>query len=240
MTGNKLTTVVVPAFNGSRFLCSCLKSVFSQDYEPIEVIVVDGGSTDETSDIARSFSEVRYIVQKDQGPASARNVGVELAHGEFIAFIDTDDLWRSDKLAKQMGYLESHTEAMCCVSRMHAFLEPDVEWPAFLNRDHYAQDPAAYVPRALVARSELFKLIGCFDADLKTGEDTDWFFRAKDAGVQIGVVDDVLLYKRIHKESLTYNSELVIQNMLRVVRRSVARKRAQFGAQGQANHSERT
>ncbi|MGZ3644751.1 MAG: glycosyltransferase [Ktedonobacteraceae bacterium] len=240
MTGNKLITVVIPVFNGSRFLCACLKSVFSQDYRPMEVIVVDGGSTDETSDIARSFSEVRCIVQKDQGPASARNVGVGLAHGEFIAFMDADDLWRSDKLAKQVGYLGVNSEVMCCISRMHAFLEPGLEWPASLNRDHYAQDPLAYVPSALVARSELFKLVGCFDTDLKTGEDSDWFFRVKDASIQIGVVDDVLLFKRIHKASLTYHSEIVIQNMLRVVRRSVARKQAPISAQDQANHSERT
>jgi glycosyltransferase involved in cell wall biosynthesis len=89
---NPLVSVVTPVYNGEAFLRETLESIFAQDYEPFEVIVVDDGSTDGSAAIARSYPAARYIRQHNQGPAAARNAGIAAARGEFLAFVDADDV----------------------------------------------------------------------------------------------------------------------------------------------------
>src|SRR3954451_23570366 len=100
-----LVSVIIPVHNGAKYLRAALESVFAQTYSPFEVIVVDDGSVDESGVIAQSFNDVRYIHQANQGVAAARNNGIGAARGEFLAFLDQDDLWTTEKLKLQMGYL---------------------------------------------------------------------------------------------------------------------------------------
>src|SRR5690242_4967891 len=93
-------TCIVPVFNGERYLGEALDSIFAQGHQPLEVLVVDDGSTDGSAAVAKSYGDrVRYFFQPNAGPAAARNLGLEAARGEFIAFLDADDLWHRDKLA---------------------------------------------------------------------------------------------------------------------------------------------
>ena len=107
-----LVSVVIPVFNGEAFLREAVESVreavhvLDQKYSPVEIIIVDDGSTDGTGTVARSLPEtVRYLQQTNQGPAAARNRGIERAHGSLIAFADADDLWPAAKLELQLPYL---------------------------------------------------------------------------------------------------------------------------------------
>src|SRR6187549_3720033 len=100
-----LVSIIVPVYNGERYLRAALESIFAQTYRPLEVIVVDDGSVDDSGVIAQSFPEVRYIRQENQGVAAARNHGIETARGEFYAFLDQDDLWTPEKLTVQISYL---------------------------------------------------------------------------------------------------------------------------------------
>ena len=98
-----LISCVIPVFNGERYLGEALESVLAQSYQPLEVIVVDDGSTDETAEVARRYGErVRYVWQPNAGETAARNLGLTAAHGEFIAFLDADDVWDSEKLERQI------------------------------------------------------------------------------------------------------------------------------------------
>ncbi len=120
---NSLVSVIIPAYNAEGFITEALDSVFSQTYRPLEIIVIDDGSTDKTSEIIKNYQrspsnktditskiiktdspevELRYLYQNNSGPSKARNAGIKAAKGEYIAFLDADDLWTSDKLDKQM------------------------------------------------------------------------------------------------------------------------------------------
>ena len=105
--GKPLVSVIIPVYNGERYLEAALKSVIEQDYCPIEIIVVDDGSTDKSAEIAKYFKEIQYIFQsnKGPGPANARNTGIRAVKGEYIAFLDADDIWMPNKLSIQMNYL---------------------------------------------------------------------------------------------------------------------------------------
>jgi len=103
VANNPLVSIVIPAYNACQFLPESLESVFKQEYRPIEVIVVDDGSTDGTYELLRSRDDLRLIRQENKGEAAARNAGITLAQGEWIAFLDADDVWLPGKLTKQMG-----------------------------------------------------------------------------------------------------------------------------------------
>src|SRR3989442_10494853 len=104
-------SVVIPVYNGERYLADAIQSVRDQTYQNFEVIVVDDGSTDGSAAVAKRFGEaVRYVHQANGGVCKARNTGLAAARGGYLAFLDQDDLWLPDKLATQVVYLDSHPE----------------------------------------------------------------------------------------------------------------------------------
>ncbi|HLG03363.1 MAG TPA: glycosyltransferase family A protein, partial [Bacteroidia bacterium] len=115
-------SVIIPAYNAARFLAETIRSVQHQTFRNWELIIVDDGSIDKTKDIAAPFltdDRIRYVYQENAGVSSARNRGLSEARGEFIAFLDADDLWLPENLAKKVEYLESHSH----VSLVHADTE---------------------------------------------------------------------------------------------------------------------
>ena len=220
-----LVSVIIPVYNGAAFLATAVASVLAQTYQPLEIIVIDDGSTDESAQVARQFGDqVRYLHQSNQGPAAARNRGVALATGDLIAFLDHDDCWLPDKLQQQVRYLQQNPAAGYVLTRMQSMVEPGVSWPAALDHAHYAQAPVAVLPSALLVRRTLFAQVGLFDPTLPQAEDVDWFARAQDLGVQKGVVDAILLYKRIHAANLSLQAQQNTPHLLQALRRSIQRK----------------
>ena len=106
---NPLVSVIIPAYNAEKSIGDALDSVFAQTYRPIEVIVVDDGSTDKTAEVVKKYQKLNahnvnltYMYQQNSGPSKARNIGIRKAHGEYIAFLDADDHWMQEKLDKQV------------------------------------------------------------------------------------------------------------------------------------------
>ena len=118
MNQPKLASVIIPVYNGELYLAEALDSVFAQDYRPIEVIVVDDGSTDGTATVANEYSQVHYLHQPNQGPPVARNTGLSYCTGDLITLLDADDLWVPGKLSMQVAYLEAHPEAGCVIGKI--------------------------------------------------------------------------------------------------------------------------
>ena len=224
-----LVSVIVPVYNGESYLGAALESIFAQDYHPFEVIVVDDGSIDESAAIARSYKEVRYIHQPNQGVAVARNVGIAVARGEFIAFLDADDIWTPDKLNVQVNYLTDHPDIQYTCGRVKFFLEPGCSIPPWFRKELFENDHVGRIMDTLVARKSLFEKIGKFDPDLITAEDVDWFARANDNYISTAIIPRVLLYKRIHDTNLSLNTPTNNQDLLKALHRSVSRKRNQKG-----------
>ena len=99
-----LVSVVIPTHNYARFIPEAIESAFAQDYAPLEIIVVDNGSTDETRSVIEPFRErgITYVYQEDAGPGGGRNTGIELARGELVAFLDADDAWLPQKTSPRL------------------------------------------------------------------------------------------------------------------------------------------
>jgi glycosyltransferase involved in cell wall biosynthesis len=118
------------AYNAADHVGPALESVLAQDWRPLEIVVVDDGSTDGTADVVRSFSEVIYVRQENQGPAVARNAAVARSRGELVANLDADDLLPSTRVTLQANYLLEHPEVGAVFGRQ--------EWlnaPSWMARD---------------------------------------------------------------------------------------------------------
>ena len=224
-----LVSAIVPVYNGERFVAEALRSIQAQDYAQIEVIVVDDGSTDRTAAIARSFDSVRYIYQLNQGEAAARNTGVQVAEGAFLAFLDADDLWAPDKISTHINHFKQHPHIGYAFAHIQVFLEPGTEWPPWLDEELKTRAAPAYLPSALVARKSVMKEVGDFDPSYHIGCDFDWFVRARDAGIPFTILPEVLGYKRLHGANMTYRREAFQTARLCVLRASIERKQSQHG-----------
>jgi glycosyltransferase involved in cell wall biosynthesis len=221
-----LVSVIIPVHNGARYLRAALESVFAQAYRPFEVIVVDDGSVDDSGVIAQSFHDVLYIHQANQGVAAARNHGIEVARGEFLAFLDQDDLWTREKLKLQIGYLLSHPDLGYTLTQQQFFLDPGATLPAWFREELFSSVHTGWVLGTLVVRRTAFERVGNFATGYSAASDGDWFFRAKAAGMSMAVVPELLLLKRIHGANESAQAKQVLSELRRVVKSSLDRKRS--------------
>jgi glycosyltransferase involved in cell wall biosynthesis len=216
-----LVTVIVAAYNGEKFLRETLESVFAQDYEPFEVVFVDDGSEDGTAEIARSFP-VRYVHQENQGLPAARNAGLALARGEYVAFLDDDDLLPPTKLAVQARYLSEHPEIGCVLGRQEWIFE-GIERPDLPRDPIFGEEGGIQLVTAMIRRAVLEEL-GGFDPTYRYAEDRDLFIRMREHGVEIAVLPDLVLHKRLHGSNMTMNQPTT-HPMLRSLREKLERER---------------
>jgi glycosyltransferase involved in cell wall biosynthesis len=200
-----LVSVIVAVYNGARFLRPALESLLAQNYEPFETVFVDDGSEDETAEIAQSFPGIRYIRQTNQGLAAARNAGLELARGEFLAFLDADDLLPPNKLSVQVGYLCQHPEVGCVLGRQEIILEEGVEPPSWLSRDLLYGDVGGIPLGSAMIRRSILENLGGFDPSYLYAEDRDLFVRMRERGVEVAVLPDRVLYRRLHGSNMNFN-----------------------------------
>lgn len=228
MTG-ALVSTIVPVYNGARYLGEALESIFAQDYRPIEVIVVDDGSEDDTARIARSFASMRYLWQPNQGPAAARNAGIAIASGEFIAFLDHDDLMAPEKLSLQVGYLLDHPEIGCVLTRQAIFLEPGTASPPWLSRDAIFGDLGGVQPLSALVRRSVFERVGRLDPTYRVAEGIEWLARVREAGVKIEVLPEVLVRRRVHGSNLSHQHKAMQAALLRAMKGKIDRRRAPKG-----------
>jgi glycosyltransferase involved in cell wall biosynthesis len=224
----RLISCVVPVFNGERYLREALDSILRQTYRALEVIVADDGSTDGTAEVVSGYGDqLRYLWQPNAGPTAARNLGLSAARGEYVAFLDADDLWHTAKLARQMARLRARPELDSCIAYVQNFWVAELSQEADRFRSHRLGRPVpGYVCGALLARRKVFETVGGFNASLKHGADTDWFLRASEYGTTLELLPDILVYRRMHSDNLS--RRLASQSRdeyLSIVKASLERRR---------------
>jgi glycosyltransferase involved in cell wall biosynthesis len=223
-----LISCIVPVFNGERYLSDALESILKQTYRPIEIIVVDDGSTDASADVVDCYrGALRYVRQSNKGPAAARNLGLSIARGEFVAFLDQDDLWHSEKLARQIAWFGICPALSSCVSHVQKFFVPEMAEIAARCIDYRPNNAlAGYLTGTLLARRSAFDIVGLFDAALHYGDAMDWFARAAEQGLAIKLIPDVLMYHRVHQNNFSRRNGSASRNeFLHILKGSLDRRR---------------
>lgn len=225
MADRPLVTAIIPVYNGELHVRTALESVFAQDYHPYEVIVVDDGSTDKSAEIVSEFKDVKLIRQSNQGVAVARNVALENAQGEFIAFLDQDDMWTPNKMSVQVQYFLDHPEIQYTLTHQQFFLEPGTTMPAWFREELYANPHPGHVPGTLMVRREVFDKIGNFETRYSHASDSDWLFRASKAELPMAVIPEMLLHRRIHAGNESGKAKIALGELRRVVKDSIDAER---------------
>jgi glycosyltransferase involved in cell wall biosynthesis len=219
---------IIPTLE-SEFLGASIESVLSQTHRPLELIVVDDCPGDEVAALVRGFGEpVRLLRGTDTGPAAARNAGVAAARGELIAFNDADDLWHPEKLARQVARFHARPELDASVTHVAIFWEEEVAWEEEALRDNpRAQVIPGWATITLLARTQAFEQVGPLEEGRTFTDAVDWFARARDAGLEIELLDDVLVHHRRRSGSLTRRREEGEREFLGFLRDSIRRRKAE-------------
>lgn len=192
-------SMVMPVYNGERHLQAALSSLLAQTEPAVEIIVVDDGSTDASAEIASRFgAPVRVVRTAHAGIAPTRNVGVRATRSEVVGFLDADDLWTPDALHRLRSRLSSDPDLDLVFGHVRQFLSPELE-PAEAERLLVPDslEPAYLVGGVLIRRRALDR-VGPFREDLRTGEFIDWIARAREQGLGEALVDDHVLWRRVH------------------------------------------
>ncbi len=215
-----LITVIIPAFNAEKFIVEAVESVYAQDYAPIEIIVIDDGSSDSTGSVVRSLSSpVRYIYQGQAGAAAARNTGIRAVKGDLVTFLDADDVWASRKLHIQLAALEADPAVQAVFGHARNFVEEKE------GQRKFGPEIEAFVPGTLLIRMQALSRVGWFEEGLKRAEVVDFYIRLKESGLKIAVVPETLLYRRVHGENLGFRARSQNNEYLHIVKQFLDRKR---------------
>lgn len=230
MSDTPLVSVVVPVWNGARFLTDAVASIRAQHYAPLEIVIADDGSTDGTAEIAtRPELNLVHLALPHRGLAATRLAGIERARGELIAFLDVDDLWHASKLAVQIELLKKNPETMIVNGYTQLMRLADAATMRFENWGEPVLAPSF--------GSALFRREG-LDA-LRMGEavtahslDADWLLLARERGIPFLIHHDVVQFYRRHGTNMSNQLYLRGASQLKMLQESLARRKA-LGKEGQ-------
>jgi glycosyltransferase involved in cell wall biosynthesis len=211
MQTSPLVSVVIPTYNAGHFIARCVESVLAQTYRPLEIIVVNDGSTDHTvAALAPYRSRIRYFYQENQGQSTARNRAIAESQGELIAFVDADDMWLPEKIARQVKALARSPRASLIHTDLF-FLDN-----ATGHKVHRADKKAEYVGNcagrmfmqnkvtisSVLVRKECLARAGMFDGTFRYVDDYEMWLRIA-AFFDFGYVDEPLVIYRIHEDNIS-------------------------------------
>jgi glycosyltransferase involved in cell wall biosynthesis len=181
-----LVSVIIPTYNSADYIEEALQSVFEQTFQDFEIIVIDDGSTDGTGEVLKKYGDrISYLFQENNGPSSARNRGIRAARGEYIAFLDADDLWVSTKLEKQVSLFLQRKGLGMVTTGACSFDEKGVfGYSADKRKTLMVGDIARNIflrsnigtPTVMV-RKEIFDSIGFFEENIRQSEDDNMWIR---------------------------------------------------------------
>jgi len=223
---NPLVSVMIGAYNAAPYLGEAIQSVLEQDYAPVELIVVDDGSTDGTADVAGRFRQVKLIRQENGGNGAARNRAVENASGQLFAFLDADDRFTPGKLSLQKALLDADPELDMVFGHVREFLSPELDEDTRAKLRPPAPNPMPWTaPNLMLIRRESFERVGPFTTAVRVGVTVDWFARAAEAGLRYSIPPDVVLERRIHTQNNGLRERASRSQYLEVIRQAMERRR---------------
>ncbi|SHI12100.1 Glycosyl transferase family 2 [Clostridium collagenovorans DSM 3089] len=223
-----LVSIIIPSFNGEKFITQTIDNCINQDYKNIEIIVIDDGSTDNTKQILTPYIDknlINYIYQSNKGLPGARNTGLNVATGEFVQFLDADDLLDKNKIFSQVMYLNNNPNifGVYCKSKYfknsinEIFQVLDIHYDD--NMYKKLLDVNFFTVHSILIRNTEFR----FDETLKSLEDWDFWLTLTYNNKLINYIDESCCYVRVHGNNMCKNSKRMLTNELNVLNKNLNR-----------------
>lgn len=227
MTQNKsLVSAIIPVYNCSKYISEAINSILNQNYQPIEIIIIDDGSTDNTKEVVKGFSNsIRYFYQNHAGPSKALNYGLKEAKGNYIALLDADDFWISDKITIQMDILINNPEIDIVFGHVEQFFSPELSQDIQKRISIPQKIIKGYIKGTMLAKKEVFSQIGLFDEKLILGEFIDWYLKTTENDIKSFMCPEVLMKRRIHTTNMGITQKSSRSDYVKVLKASLDRRR---------------
>lgn len=226
-TDPPLLSVIIPVFNGERYLSQAIESVLAQTFQSFELIVIDDGSTDRSRETALSFPQVEYVYQKNSGAGEARNRGIALSRGTFLAFLDSDDIWLPEKLSMQMAAFENDPSLEIVTGHVEQFVSPEIDQDTAIRYSYPDRPLIGYSPSAIMIKRSALEKTGLFHEDYQGGEAISWFTSVFEKDIKIYVLKEVVARRRIHGNNLSIRkSQGKEKTITQILKASLDRRRA--------------
>lgn len=222
---NPVISVIVPVFNGESYLAEALQSILEQDYRPLQVLVVDDGSTDQSAALAETTPDVQVLRKEHSGLAATLNHGIAQATGALLAFLDADDLWLPGKLTCQVAALQNDPtlDMVFCHIRQFRVAPGNGR----IERVFSPAQPGVAKTGMMIWHSS-FNKVGGFPEGVEHHDFLDWYARACGVGLKSSVLPDVLALRRVHEHNLgRQNPAMKHQKFLNALRANLNRRRQQ-------------
>lgn len=227
MNTHPLISVILPVFNTEKYVAEAIESVLNQSYTNIELICINDGSTDRSIEILKSYgSKIILIDSKENcGIGETRNKGIRIAKGDYIAFMDADDIWNEKKLETQLKAFEQNPTLAISFSHMGCFISPEL--PEEIKKLRYCPPGTqpGYISATAMIKASSFHKVGLFKPEWRVGEFVDWYARAKEIGLQAAIVPDVFLRRRIHDTNTGVRARDARVDYIKILRASLQRKK---------------
>ena len=202
MDNKNLISVIIPVYNCERYLAEAIESVLGQTYRPVEVIIIDDGSTDRTAEVALRYEpQITYFFQPNAGSSAARNQGVRMSNGSYLAFHDADDIWVINKLALQMQVFHDDPQVDAVFGHVKQFYSPDLDEETRKRIICQENLMPGYLSTTMLIKREAFLRVGFFQTQWEIGEEMNWIIRAREVGLNMVLLPDLLFYRRLHAKN---------------------------------------
>lgn len=224
---NTTISVIIPVYNAERYLAEAIESVLMQAVKPLEIIVVNDGSTDESGRVAKIFkNDIRYLVQENKGAPAARNLGINMAKGSLLSFLDADDVWTAHKQELQLKALKKNPELDMVLGNVEQFVSPELDVESRNRLRSELKIMPGYVIGTVLIKRESFQQVGTFKENLQLAEFIDWFSRAKVMKLHYKMLQEVVLKRRIHTTNQGLYKRQYMKDYTRVLKAALDRRRA--------------
>jgi glycosyltransferase involved in cell wall biosynthesis len=221
-----LVSVIINVYNGEAYLAEAIDSVQAQTYAHRELIVVDDGSTDGTAGVAARYGDaLRCLRQENAGIGAARNLGIEHARGEYLAFLDADDRFVADKLERQLAAFAEDPSLDMVFGHVREFLSPDLAPEIAARIRPPVEDAPWRMTNLMLVERDAFHRAGPFSTNLKVGVGVDWYARATEVGLKELVPAVVVLERRLHAANNGILQQAARPQYLRVLKEHMDRRR---------------
>lgn len=216
-------SVIIPVYNAAPWLAETIESVLGQSLPPCQVIVVDDGSTDHSAAIARHYlPQIQLVQQPNAGCAHARNCGVALATGDYLAFLDADDYWTREKLALQLAAFVQNPTLEAVFGQVKQTCTITTAQPDAVGFGLEVQD--GYNLDTILIRQQAFHRIGGFDPTIPLTNAVEWLWRARRLGLVSRMLPETLAWRRIHGANMSIRQRPQVQaeyfRLIRTIRRN--------------------
>ncbi len=240
MKNKSKVSVIIPCYNRGKYIAQTIESVLNQTYPNIELIVIDDGCTDNSRELLENYSDLIRILEHpgrvNKGQSAALNLGLQSSNSDYVAFLDSDDLFTSEKIERQVNFLEENPQFGLVYANGHAIDENGKILYRIYEKHHREDsDPNRVLldcyfllPNNSLVRREALKKAGLFDETLRSAQDHDLAIRVAEV-TKIAYMDEYLFFYRRHPDSISYrNAKLRWQNGYKILNKARSRYQYRF------------